>query len=75
MMYRQGMKLGPGRMLPGGEQAIRNLQGHVGEGTVDDPTICWSVRTSGRSEKMLRDCESLIRAETKRLGLTFAVIR
>lgn len=77
MLLRPGMKIGPGSTLPGGSRAEAHLHLPTGSGTIADPRVLWnwSITQQGISTQLIRDCEALVRAEARKLGLPFAIIR
>lgn len=71
--YRTGMKVGRGVSMT--EAEIRRLTRGTGEGTFGDPKVLYNTEIGHVSKELIQQCEIIVKAEARRLGMTCVVIR
>lgn len=71
--YRPGMKVGRGVPMTSAE--IRNLTRGTGTGTFDDPKVLYNTEIEHVSRELIQQCEVIVKAEARRLGMTCVIIR
>lgn len=71
--YRPGMKIGHGVPITLVER--RTLKPGTGNGTFDDPKVFYNTKIGNVSRDLIKQCETIVKAEAKRLGMTCVIIR
>lgn len=67
------MKLGHGVSMTVG--AMKRLTYGTGNGTVDDPQVLYNTNVEFVSRQLIQQCETLVKTEARRLGMTCVIIR
>lgn len=57
------------------DTAIRKLSRGSGKGTFDDPKVLYNTDISTVSSELIQQCEVIVKAEARRLGMTCVIIR
>lgn len=64
-----------GRGVPMTSAEIRNLTRGTGTGTFDDPKVLYNTEIEHVSRELIQQCEVIVKAEARRLGMTCVIIR
>lgn len=67
------MKVGRGVSMTAVEMG--KLTEGTGKGTFDDPKVLYNTDIEDVSRKLIQQCETIVKAEAKRLGMTCVIIR
>lgn len=67
------MKVGQG--VPMTAEERRKLTKGTGEGTFDDPKVLYNTEIGHVSKELIQQCEIIVKAEARRLGMTCVIIR
>lgn len=54
---------------------MRKLTRGTGKGTFDDPKVLYNTEIGHVSRELIQQCETIVKAEAKRLGMTCVIIR
>lgn len=54
---------------------MRKLTQGTGKGTFDDPKVLYNTEIEHVSRELIQQCETIVKAEARRLGMTCVIIR
>ncbi|KAK7729303.1 hypothetical protein SLS63_006176 [Diaporthe eres] len=67
------MKVGRGVSMTDAE--MRKISRGTGEGTFHDPKVLYNTEIGHVSKELIQQCEIIVKAEARRLGMTCVIIR
>lgn len=53
----------------------KQLKEGTGKGTFDDPKVLYNTKIAHVSRELIEQCELIVKAEARRLGMTCVIIR